>query len=790
MLPEQSPLIPQHVPKSTVVVLKRDLTDWSLMLGQLELQYTLARFSNTDRCLRYIADKAVALVILDADLSNRELFRAIRSRHRSIPILCVTGSSYPTDLVEARAREYQFHTFAPGESARSLLEMVQSLTSPRAHRRTDAGQCAVELPTESGSYAEFRLGDISNHGCSFEARLDPNGNPFVPNAFYPDIRIRSNSTVVLSGVGARVKNVRPLGSDPPGSVPRFRVGMAFCSAAPRPQGASAEVLEQEIDILALLTNALTRSPWHVNLPFLETQGVYCRPLRIDPTARCASLEALTNVPFRPGDVVKVSMEIGGTRYAFFAAVAEGACSGENSRAFSIRLPSAVKAETQRASMRYRPAEGQVDLTFQSPFGGQPVQAKIIDITARGAGFIVNSQDCVCPVGTILHRVSMRFSDGVEWHGRAKVMSLGQSRERQDGLRCGIEFEIEQPNEQHQFVERLTKATRPRVGGASDISAEVLWAFFRDSGFLYPEKLESLSTQVALETLSRVLAAPPSLTHSFVYRTRENEIGAHMSAIKVYPRTWELQHLAGRQNASVSLMVPELILGVSEYMEQLDDIDWCRMFFRPNNGWPAYAIGDYVARLGTEQSADITQYSYMVIETEKHSSLSRLGGVEVRAYEDEDAPHIADHYVARGKATLMQSLQLNHDDIDLHSVNEEYQAIGLSRSRELVVAADTTGFRGFSLMEFSSMGLNLSELTSSFTLNCAEGDTEALRALAGCAVRRYQLSGYRRAICLADQWQIDALARLGFVRTKDYTCVTWPRRFYRRFHQHAERKFVR
>ncbi|MGB5222393.1 MAG: hypothetical protein WBN60_15250, partial [Polyangiales bacterium] len=114
MLPEQSPLIPQHVPKSTVVVLKRDLTDWSLMLGQLELQYTLARFSNTDRCLRYIADKAVALVILDADLSNRELFRAIRSRHHSIPILCVTGSSYPTDLVEARAREYQFHTFSPG----------------------------------------------------------------------------------------------------------------------------------------------------------------------------------------------------------------------------------------------------------------------------------------------------------------------------------------------------------------------------------------------------------------------------------------------------------------------------------------------------------------------------------------------------------------------------------------------------------------------------------------------------------------------------------------------------
>ncbi len=98
--------------------------------------------------------------------------------------------------------------------------------------------------------------------------------------------------------------------------------------------------------------------------------------------------------------------------------------------------------------------------------------------------------------------------------------------------------------------------------------------------------------------------------------------------------------------------------------------------------------------------------------------------------------------------------------------------------------------GFTLMEFSSMGLNLSDLTSSLTLNCPEGDTEALVALALAAARRYEAVGRQRVICLADEWQVEALGQLGFVRKKDYTCVTWPRRFYRRFHQHAQRKFVR
>ena len=786
MLPSQVPSTAQLRRVTTLVVLTRDLADWSTILGSLESRYDVVSFSNADRCLRYIEERSVALVLLDADLSSRELFRAVRARHQSVPILCVTTSSCPSDLVEARARDYQFHTFGSDDSRRSLLEVIDSLISPRAHSRIDAREFVVELPTESGSYAEFQLLDVSNQGCAFEARLDPNGDPFVPNAFFPDIRIRSGSALVLSSVGARVMNVRPLGSDPPGAAPRFRVGLAFSVETASREQAGAKILDEEIDILAVLTNAMARSPWHVNLPFLETQGMCCDTRRIDPIERTVSMEAGGAVPFKVGDVVSVSLETAGMRYSFYSAVEQQSGSGS----FRIRLPSAVKAETNRSSMRYRPADGHVELILQSPFGDAPVNAKLVDIAARGAGFIIDSADCVCPVGTILDRITMRFSDGVDWHGRARVMALRPSRETRGSFRCGVEFDIKQPNEQHNFVERLAKATRPRMGGASDVSASTLWQFFHDSGFLYPEKLESLSEEVAADTLSKLLAAPPSLTHSFVYRTRDNQIGAHMSAIKVYPRTWELQHLAGRQNASVSLMVPELILGVSEYMEQLEDIDWCRMFFRPNNGWPAYAIGDYVARLGTQESADISQYAYLVLESERLVPGAGPPGMEVRSYEDDDAPHIADHFLARGKVTLMQSLGLNPDDIDLHSVDHEYAEIGLGRKRELAVAADTAGFRGFSLMEFSSMGLNLSELTSSFTVTCAEGDTDALLALARGAVRRYHVNGHRRAICLADDWQVDALGQLGFVRTKDYTCVTWPRRFYRRFHQHAQRKFVR
>ncbi len=393
MLPDQTPYLVQPRRSATLAVLKRDLTAGSWDLDELESRYEVVRFSNADRCLRYIDDRRVALVLLDADASSKELFRAIRARHAEVPILCVTGSSYPADLVEARARDYQFHTFALDDSRQSLLAAVDSLISPREHQRVDARECFVELPTESGSYAEFRLLDISNQGCAFEASLDPNGNPFVPNSFFPDIRIRNEAKIVLSGVGARVRNVHPLGSNPPGSAPRFRVGVAFTAQANNHPAASGEILDREIDILALLTNALTRSPWHLNLPFLETQGLSCRPLRIDAASRRVTLEAGEPMRFDVGDVVSVSVEIGGTRYSFYSAVEAGDRSVSEGVAFSVRLPSTVKAETHRSSMRYRPEAGQVTLTFQSPFGHDRVQGRIVDITSRGAGFIIDPSDC-------------------------------------------------------------------------------------------------------------------------------------------------------------------------------------------------------------------------------------------------------------------------------------------------------------------------------------------------------------------------------------------------------------
>lgn len=792
MLSDQTPLFasaPRRVP--TVAVLKRDLSDWSQMLGDLQSSYQVVWYGNADRFLQHLELQPVDLALVDADLGSKELLRAIRSRHRQVPILCVTDTGYPRELVEARARDYQFRTFAPGESRRSLAGVIDSLISPREHQRIRTQQFVVELPTEGGSYTDFGLLDISNQGCAFEACLDPNGAPFVPDAFYPDIRIRGGSNVVLSGVGARVRNVRPLGIHLPGSIPRFRIGVVFThQPSLQAKHETTEIIDEEIDILALLSNAVTHSPWHVNLPFVETEGIACGPIRVDATRQLISLQALESIPFAVGDVASVYFEIGGNRYSFFAAIKLPIDAEEADGAFAIGFPSTVKSEANRSSMRYRPALGQVQLTFRSPFCEATTPAEVVDITSRGAGFLVDPGDCVCPIGTALEKVTMRFIDGVEWSGKARVMSLKPSGERTGSVRCGIEFEIDQPNEKHRFVEQLTKSTRPRVSGAGHLSASDLWQFFCDSGFLYPEKLHALSADAAVATLGKVLSAPPSLAQSFVYRTRDDSIGAHMSAIKVYPKTWELQHLAGRQNASVSLMVPELILGVSEYMEQLADISWCRMFFRPNNGWPAYAIGDYVARLGTDESADTTQYAYMVRALGAAADVLQPTGIEIRSYEDTDSAHIVDHFVSRGKVTLMQSLQLEAESIELRSVDAEYTEVGLSRRRELSVAADSAGFRGFSLMEFSSPGLNLSDLTSSFTVNCAEGDTEALLGLGLSAIRRYRDAGYDRAICLADEWQVDALATLGLVRSKDYMCVTWPRSFYRRFHQHAQRKFVR
>src|SRR5262249_40183435 len=142
--------------------------------------------------------------------------------------------------------------------------------------------------------------------------------------------------------------------------------------------------------------------------------------------------------------------------------------------------------------------------------------------------------------------------------------------------------------------RAVELSYPGVSVARDVTFEELWTLFVNSRFLYPEKvarLQPLLLQIE-ETMRALLRANGDLLSTVVLRTA-GLLESHVSALRPYRHTWMLQHLAALPLTSRKFDASARVtLGLAYYIQLRRDVQWVKMFFRPNNPWPARLFGGY------------------------------------------------------------------------------------------------------------------------------------------------------------------------------------------------------
>jgi hypothetical protein len=111
------------------------------------------------------------------------------------------------------------------------------------------------------------------------------------------------------------------------------------------------------------------------------------------------------------------------------------------------------------------------------------------------------------------------------------------------------------------------------------------------------------------------------------------------------------------------------------------------------------------------------------------------------------------FVQRGDQVALAAEDLCEKELLLDSVCRHYRPLALERRREVLVARRRGRRLGFALLEVSSVGLNLSELTSAFRLCVPGGEPEARAALVRAAAARYQQLG-RPATALVEGPDLD------------------------------------
>ncbi|MBY0507466.1 MAG: hypothetical protein K2X03_26365 [Bryobacteraceae bacterium] len=333
---------------------------------------------------------------------------------------------------------------------------------------------------------------------------------------------------------------------------------------------------------------------------------------------------------------------------------------------------------------------------------------------------------------------------------------------------------------HQDYARQVLLSYPGVKVAHDIDFDSVWKLFLHSGFLYPEKVARLepvmpeiqSTMRAMLERNGDVLATVALRHG-------DELDGHISLLRWCEETWTVQHLAAMPLAASRDATARLNLAFCYYGRLRPDIVWAKMYFRPNNVWPARVFGGFARRAQDPSTADLRVFHYLTASTQG-AAPETPPGVLVRPARSGECAMVEDWFRGRGREA---EIAANHLSCIAYS-SAAHENAGLMRRRATVVAERAGRATGFALLEFSSLGMNFSELTNAFSVHMIDDDADSRRALIDEAKRRYAAIG--RAQCVAlEEGDVAPFLAAGFTTSKDYACFT----FHRQHLEQMEEYFV-
>jgi hypothetical protein len=332
---------------------------------------------------------------------------------------------------------------------------------------------------------------------------------------------------------------------------------------------------------------------------------------------------------------------------------------------------------------------------------------------------------------------------------------------------------------------LVRAKVPDLCDGMGTPVAKVWDFLLQTGFLYREKLGPMDVAASQSTWRTLLGSPNNVSRTCLL-TRDGDLRAHVSGVRVYRRSWMLQHLAARPDPRSPITHGRTIsLAMIRLLEQTPEVDWAKVWYRPTNRFPLRLYGSFAAGVRDPNLSEQTTYDYLVCHTEHPDTQATTEEtLQVTPAQAGDGPRIAAFFAAEPSGAAHWSDDLSADALSLCELEQAYAALGLERRRELLTVRRDGALVGFAMLELSSPGLNLSELTSSFRIFSLIADQAVKTALVIAARRRYAALGRGRCVALADPRDRPLYERLGFTCTKQYTCWTWHRSLFPQFCEHV------
>lgn len=317
---------------------------------------------------------------------------------------------------------------------------------------------------------------------------------------------------------------------------------------------------------------------------------------------------------------------------------------------------------------------------------------------------------------------------------------------------------------------------PRTTDARE-AFRAIWAHYQAAHFIYPSKLQRLLPVLRLIQTGwpLLLDADPEL-FQFHAATHGNEIVSSVCAYRDTHETYVFQHAA---SVGEPLAMIACIRAALAQINNDPAFGCARMYFRPENRWPARASRAIADAIGPHHATfELHDYLYAVtagVANDPDTADDMPAVRDLRAAEQDAAAALARKAVGPLRA---HALGFDHPDLTLYALNAQWLQAGLRRIRRVIVVEQDGALAGLALCYASSVPINFSSLCSRTELLIhpdAADRGRLVTALARASLVEAARRGDPSAVLLVDPADSAAALRGGYQPTqKQYACFIWAR----------------
>ncbi len=389
--------------------------------------------------------------------------------------------------------------------------------------------------------------------------------------------------------------------------------------------------------------------------------------------------------------------------------------------------------------------------FNHPiFSDVVLSGQVVDISTSGLSILIEKTNLPVLRGMMLNDLILQLNKKDVFKTQFKVLRV-QEANQGDGTTFRIGGQFMSMNVE--LLKCLSKTIQASIDqnlvDANSQDYEHLWEFFFQTGFIYTKKrkqIQELAPKL-FKTYSKLLEKENGLVKKILYK-EQDEIKGHLSAIRYFDKSWLVQHLNALRTSNNKLGAQLVLQAVVAFLRdersnRMIDIKYCLAFYRPDNIYSNMVFSHVKKLINDPKICNYSDLQFCLLKDEEEITPFSPPEVDVRIGTREDFENLETLLISQNYYDLIRTENLSAETIANLRISEEYAALDLYRYRRVLVATDkSSNLKAYAVCNYSSPGLNLSELTNSFRIFYDKPEAKENLKLAG-ALTSSVLDSYQK-----------------------------------------------